>query len=282
VSVIDLYQLKNRILTYAVIQITIWRVMTGVLITTAIHLRNKIYEENIMKKSRLLCAVCACIFTLAISSVHAATLDQYFDIDKPTYFAYTLQGDFNHAQTFTVDISGYLTYDDIHLSKTEIDGFMTEPLFMDIRTTKTDGSPTDADSGSNILGKVSVKPDAVNLHNTTPPYGEFVRFDFSSLNIQVNTDDVLALVLSSESIYPSDGRYNWYGSEGVDTELDPPYTDGRFYGRSSGVDWMNTYLPEVDMAFKTYVSTVPIPAAVWLFGSGLLGLVGIARRKKTA
>ena len=29
------------------------------------------------------------------------------------------------------------------------------------------------------------------------------------------------------------------------------------------------------------VQTVPVPAAVWLFGSGLLGLVGIARRKKT-
>jgi len=28
------------------------------------------------------------------------------------------------------------------------------------------------------------------------------------------------------------------------------------------------------------VSAAPIPAAVWLFGSGLLGLVGIARRKK--
>jgi len=28
------------------------------------------------------------------------------------------------------------------------------------------------------------------------------------------------------------------------------------------------------------VSPVPVPAAVWLFGSGLLGLVGIARRKK--
>jgi hypothetical protein len=27
-------------------------------------------------------------------------------------------------------------------------------------------------------------------------------------------------------------------------------------------------------------SPVPVPAAVWLFGSGLLGLVGIARRKK--
>ena len=28
------------------------------------------------------------------------------------------------------------------------------------------------------------------------------------------------------------------------------------------------------------VSAVPIPAAAWLFGSGLLGLVGVARRKK--
>lgn len=26
---------------------------------------------------------------------------------------------------------------------------------------------------------------------------------------------------------------------------------------------------------------VPIPAAVWLFGSGLIGLVGVARRKKS-
>jgi hypothetical protein len=29
-------------------------------------------------------------------------------------------------------------------------------------------------------------------------------------------------------------------------------------------------------------TVVPVPAAVWLFGSGLLGLIGIARRKKAA
>jgi hypothetical protein len=30
------------------------------------------------------------------------------------------------------------------------------------------------------------------------------------------------------------------------------------------------------------IQAVPVPAAVWLFGSGLLGLVGMARRKKAA
>ena len=28
------------------------------------------------------------------------------------------------------------------------------------------------------------------------------------------------------------------------------------------------------------ISAVPVPAAVWLFGSGLIGLIGVARRKK--
>lgn len=32
----------------------------------------------------------------------------------------------------------------------------------------------------------------------------------------------------------------------------------------------------------TAVTTIPVPATVWLFGSGLLGLMGIARRKKVA
>jgi hypothetical protein len=34
----------------------------------------------------------------------------------------------------------------------------------------------------------------------------------------------------------------------------------------------------VDMA-NEFISSVPVPAAVWLFASGLVGLIGIARRK---
>lgn len=52
------------------------------------------------------------------------------------------------------------------------------------------------------------------------------------------------------------------------------YTLGNCYG------W-NYYNAIVDNNPGTW-SVVPIPPALWLFGSGLLGLAGIARRKKAA
>ena len=48
--------------------------------------------------------------------------------------------------------------------------------------------------------------------------------------------------------------------------------NGPLYSASSG-DYFT-------FAFEGSVSAVPVPAAVWLFGSGFLGLVGVARRKK--
>jgi len=49
------------------------------------------------------------------------------------------------------------------------------------------------------------------------------------------------------------------------------YVDVLLTGDLDGVDITN-------FGFTT-VSSVPVPAAVWLFGSGLIGLIGIARRK---
>ena len=42
-----------------------------------------------------------------------------------------------------------------------------------------------------------------------------------------------------------------------------------------------TVLPPGGLATFATFSAVPVPAAAWLFGSGLLGLIGIARRKET-
>ena len=40
------------------------------------------------------------------------------------------------------------------------------------------------------------------------------------------------------------------------------------------------YFESLSFTANATISPVPIPAAIWLFGSGLLGLIGVARRKK--
>ena len=52
------------------------------------------------------------------------------------------------------------------------------------------------------------------------------------------------------------------------------FTDGAFIGFGGYFD-----IGSGNSLHVTSVSAVPVPAAVWLFGSGLLGLIGVARRK---
>jgi hypothetical protein len=54
-----------------------------------------------------------------------------------------------------------------------------------------------------------------------------------------------------------------------------PMPDGPFPANNANFDIMSIHVTNI-------IPDVPIPAAVWLFGSGLLGLAGIARRRKKA
>ena len=56
----------------------------------------------------------------------------------------------------------------------------------------------------------------------------------------------------------------------------PSPLDDYAFRNTSGTDWQSLSSNE-SLGFR--VSRVPIPAAVWLFGSGLIGLIGFARRK---
>lgn len=50
-------------------------------------------------------------------------------------------------------------------------------------------------------------------------------------------------------------------------------------GASAGCA-INAFIDNV--VIDTNTGVIPVPAAVWLFGSGLLGLIGVARRKRAA
>jgi hypothetical protein len=64
------------------------------------------------------------------------------------------------------------------------------------------------------------------------------------------------------------------------------FNDGAFRGIQRGVSDISLFevtgfVPVLDdLTFSRTV--VPVPPAVWFFGSGLLGLIGLARRKKAA
>ena len=63
-------------------------------------------------------------------------------------------------------------------------------------------------------------------------------------------------------------------------------SNSHIWSEGSGVFADETVTERFDTVYKpgieyvqTSVAVVPVPAAAWLFGSGLIGLVGIARRK---
>lgn len=86
---------------------------------------------------------------------------------------------------------------------------------------------------------------------------------------------------SFEGVYLDDGtittRSNVLGGLPPGTPFTPfaggwTYGKGTSYDGGSGIGTGGLYL----------LSAVPVPAAFWLFGTGLLGLAGVARRKKVA
>ena len=87
-------------------------------------------------------------------------------------------------------------------------------------------------------------------------------------------DDGNLLIVLKDAAAGGDG-YHWYYFAG----LTPGLNSGSVWNTESAFGGNNiSHLT----AYTTIQTVVPVPAAVWLFGSGLLGLVGIARRKRTS
>ena len=143
---------------------------------------------------------------------------------------------------FSVDIVGI---DFIELAGSEIDiGFDSAVLRIDSVEVNTTLFNFDPDGGSliasGVWGTIFAEVDVINDD------------PFASGDFTIATINLTALALGSSNLTIL-GASAFFSST---VQLFPTLVDG-----------------------TVNVSAVPIPAAVWLFGSGLLGLIGIARRK---
>ena len=113
----------------------------------------------------------------------------------------------------------------------------------------------------NVLGDFSNSPNAVSTIDGYW-YGAAGYGDSTIENFLEYNGDYLGFVFTSHN--------SSYGQLITTTDQD--------WVRTLGSTANNQLLMENIIAGS--VSTVPVPAAAWLFGSGLIGLVGFARRKK--
>jgi hypothetical protein len=71
-----------------------------------------------------------------------------------------------------------------------------------------------------------------------------------------------------------------FALQNTDTDTSPNFFERVFFNGAAGIAGVKTI--EVSLSRSgaiDNVATVPLPAAAWLFGSGLIGLAALKRRK---
>jgi hypothetical protein len=212
-------------------------------------------------------AIAAFCFSTVVSVnvVNAATLDQFQDNESLFGGIYEYSGRVSGAQTFTAGFDQAL--DRIDLLVGGLSGNVFNPVTITIREAVS-GKPIGAD-----LGSVSYDANGLN-------FGWF-SFDFSAQSISLIQGRQYAMVISGEDPDPFDSNCTCFHS----TLFPEHYLGGELWIKhaSIGPDWI---LGEdldygSDLLFRTYgTSTVPLPAAAWLFGTGIIPLLGAAMRRR--
>jgi hypothetical protein len=166
--------------------------------------------------------------------------------------------DWQWAQTFTSGVSGTLTRVDLYLG----DPFGAQPtgapLAFDVRHVRAGTPGTEGD----VI--------ATRVLDTSAFVGEgFYQFDVQAARLSVTAGERLAIVLTSsgpDSVAP----WTWRGSD----TGEPAYAGGAMFFRLTRDEVWSSPLPDLDLAFRTFVrpgttAATPEPGTFILVGLGV-------------
>ena len=175
-----------------------------------------------------------------------------------------------------------INFENIHFNTTATVGSGEEfSGFQSVSTSTLLEYYSDLDASSITIGVRHLTETGVLLS------GNLLRFEFSNID-WTGPSPITGIELDSvfmQELWPSatDANAKWAGW-GVDTPTPPAWNPVWDAGNNTitidvtdGFTIPNGY--DIWAKFNI-VSAVPIPPALWLFGTGMLGLVGVARRKK--
>ena len=219
-----------------------------------------------MNKIYLSASMVAAI-ALTVFPVHASIIDQSFltpetggaRVGGITTSATTGAA---QAQTLTAGLSGTFDSATIVLSS-----FADTTTDVTLSLWSVSGGAPDAELGTAIVDTSSL---------LTPGVSTQVTYDFLSLGLAVTAGTEYALVAThgpgfgtSWRADPANAGAGYSGGQRWTTSFDT--TNNTFDSWSAVPTW--------DFLFQTTVQPVPLPAAAWLFVSGILGLGLICRRR---
>jgi len=243
--------------------------------------------------------VCGLGLCLALPAVSQADIVS-FDFTGRVVVADSSGNIINNAGMTYTPISASLTYDTVlglgasGLSLTMSDAFLNQPAtFHNISMTRQ--------AGTNLItGQVLV--DWAGTSNM-PLH---IEWDATGLLNAIDYGLQAGDKLSGSNLYrDANGDHVWAASEWVaDINSATPYSDSlqpnsiwrqgpaplAATSGSLGLDNTSPFpgirgyfdIGSGNSMYVTSVASVPVPAAAWLFGSGLIGLAGVARKRKAA
>ena len=208
-----------------------------------------------MKKSHLRSAVYACLLMSTSASANAATISSTFDVDEEGWAAFPGEGSLAYFGSGG-NPGGHIQITDIGAGGS---GVFVGPQFLGDLSTFDGGTmsldmATFAGGGSTFasFGRIQISGG-----------GDVAVFDVAVVAPPFEVWQAYSAPLDAASWGKSQSE--WLAILSDVTSIGIP-TDAFDGADTIGID-------------NFTIRAVPVPAAVWLFGSGLLGLIGIAGRK---